>query len=397
MVGAGTAASFPNLGDLQFGPAAAIVFVTQAPFPRFQTLALGDVDGDGDVDLLLPVVGSVYPDFDDGPAEAGADLLVRNRGEGLFDVVDFLVPDETPGHAQVATFTDRDRDGDLDLLVPSEFGDISEPTAFFRNDSGGDWPTWVNDAPELGADIRPSAMGIDSADLNNDGRIDYCVSSFGPMMCLLSHGEVGYAEGAAALGIEAPEAVAATLYDWSAYSLELADFDNDSWADLAVVAGPPNRAGQLAFQPDVLFQGLPDGTFREATDEVDGFSDPRRHYGAAAADLDGDGSLDLVVGGTEGLPRLWMNRCGAEAWVEIEPVGAGLDPLALGTWVEVEAGGRRQLRELHGPRALGQGPSRLHFGLGEAERVDRLMVGWPDGSVTEATDLPVRGRLRVEQ
>ena len=83
--------------------------------------------------------------------------------------------------------------------------------------------------------------------------------------------------------------------------------------------------------------------------------------------------------------------------MEIEPVGAGLDPLALGTWVEVEAGGRRQLRELHGPRALGQGPSRLHFGLGEAERVDRLMVGWPDGSVTEATDLPVRGRLRVEQ
>jgi hypothetical protein len=90
-----------------------------------------------------------------------------------------------------------------------------------------------------------------------------------------------------------------------------------------------------------------------------------------------------------------MNPCGAEAWVDFDFVGPEANPLGVGVAVTIEAGGRRRTREVYGLRAVGQGPSRLHFGLGDVETVDRVEIRWPDGDLQVADDVPVRRLLTV--
>ena len=97
-------------------------------------------------------------------------------------------------------------DGDLDLLALSDLG---PPSAFWRNDGLVDGVVqWVDDGASLGAALEIAAMGIDSADLNRDGVLDYCISDVGPPRCLLSDGLGGYVEGAHALGFDIAEPIA---------------------------------------------------------------------------------------------------------------------------------------------------------------------------------------------
>ncbi len=395
-----------NLGGLAFG-APAVVHANDPDEPRglIQTGAYGDVDGDGDLDMLLPVVhqSSGGPEGGGGGGEGGGntdlpepgfDLLYVNEGDDGWRLSHLLSPEGDPGHAQVAVMTDFDRDGDQDVLIPSEFGDRSERTALYRNDGldeSGD-VVLVNVAPELTADIDPGAMGIDSFDANKDGRLDYCVSSVGPPQCLMSLGEDGYVEGAAAFGLTIPESF--DRAEWSSYSVEFADLDNDGFPDAAISAGPPTRDDPNPLQPDALYRGTAPGTVEEVTDEV-GFGDERRHYALASADLDRDGHLDLLVTGTEGPPVLWMNTCGPHAWLAVDLVGPGLNAEGFGALVTVRTGERTQMRELYNLRAIGQGPSELHFGLGDVDAADEVRVRWADGATSVYYDAPVRRRVTV--
>ncbi len=404
----GWAAIAPNLGDFQFGPArdALRVDPVDGLYPRFQTASFGDVDGDGDLDLLLP---SVHAAPAPGPGGAGnhdqpgdlwdpwSDYLLRNVGDLEFEVMRELAPRGGVGYSQVAVMTDRDLDGDPDIFVPSEFGFAPgvQPSAFYRNDGAQSGEVvLVDDAPEIGAALRVGAMGIDAADLNGDGRLDYCVSNLGPISCILSDPSGIYVESGAALGLNLPPVSGPEEWMWSAYSLDLADYDNDGNLDLSIVAGPPNREDPFPDHIDMIFQGLPDGSFADRTDDV-GFGDPRRHFGLASADFDEDGALDMIVSGSEGRPVLWMNRCTPGSFVDVTLVGPEPNIQGFGAIVRVTAGGRTQLRELFNLRAVGQGPARLHFGLGDAELVDRLEVLWPDGAASVAESLPVRRVLEV--
>ena len=400
--GAGFTALSENLGDLQFGPLE-MVHSTAPDDPRglVQTGAYGDVDGDGDLDMLLPVVhaggGGGGPQGDGGNTalpDPGFDLLYINEGDQGWRLSQTLSPLGEPGHAQVALMTDFDLDGDPDLLVPSEFGDRSERTALYRNDgldAAGD-PVLINVAPELFADIDPGAMGVASYDANGDGLLDYCVSSVGPPQCLMSLGDGTFVEGATALGLVVPDSF--DRPEWSSYSVEFVDLDNDSFMDAAVSAGPPNRDDPDPDHPDALYRGTPDGLLEEVTTAV-GFGDLRRHYALASADLDRDGFPDLVVTGTQGPPRVWMNRCGPGAWLDLDFEGVGANAEAYGVMVHVRAGGRTHVRELHSLRAVGQGPSELHFGLGDAETADEVSVRWPDGARSVFYDMPLRRRVTV--
>ena len=377
-----------NEGGLVWGPAEIIHRDDVEPIPRFVSCAFGDLDGDGDLDLFVPVVHAIAPPSDDRPPPH-VDLLFRNDG-GEFVLDRELMPADVAGHAQSALFTDRDFDGDLDLLVPSEFGRQSEPTAFFRNDGvGGDWVELVNDAPALSADIRVGAMGADSADLNGDGALDYCVSDFGPVRCLLSDGE-RYVDGAAPMGLTGPPGVEAG--SWSSWGVELVDLDADGHLDAAVAAGSPETWATEERHPDMLFAGVPGGDFEDATAES-GFGDETWHYGMAGADFDGDGFRDLILLGYDVPPKLLMNRCSAGGWLTVDLVGPESNGEAFGARVRVRSWTTDQVRELHSMRGFNQGPSQLHFGLG-SDTYASVEVTWPDGSVAVAENVPLNRHLR---
>ena len=318
-----------------------------------EAIVLGDVDLDGDVDAL-----TITSHFEDEDPSAEPLELFLNDGAGALALagrVDAVT-------SQAATLTDRDRDGDPDLFVLTNAFEGAAASVLLDHDGTG-WTTDV--APALNADVTLVAMGVDSGDLDGDGAFDYCASDLGPPVCLFSAGGGTYVDGAAAAGLH-PDAYPYDHPPLSGWSMDFADVDAD---------------GHL----DVL--------------HASGWDDVEPHYGMGVGDVDGDGSVEAVLAGPFHPPRLQLNRCAPGAWVIVELDGAPPNTTALGAVVEATLpDGRVLFREVLGPRAQGQSASQVHFGLGDGvDTLDRLVVRWPTGTVTEATGVPVRRRIRASE
>ena len=402
LVGEGFAASCRNLGGLRFGAAERLYFDDSYPISCIQTLAVGDVDGDGDLDIALPGLDPIPVDgFVPGPEPAwpGTPDLLLLQDDGVFTVARVLEQSPYPWLSMHALFTDRDDDGDLDLFIGSDRSRDGRPGASFWRNEG----ELVDDAAPIGADVHACVMGSASRDFDGDGDRDYCLSDLDSRLrCLLAEGD-GYVEGASSLGLQADLAAVPgwepTDEPWSPWSLEAIDLDNDGRVDLASAAGPPPGPGGVvespfsAFQPDVLWQGTGSG-FVDRSVEA-GYADPAPHYGLASADLDRDGTRELILGSWGGPVVLWDNPCGAGAWLEIALDGPDGNRQGFGARVEVRAGELVDVQELHALKTVGQSAAELHVGLGVAETVDRIEVRWPDGATTELDDLPVNARITV--
>ena len=386
-----------NLGSLGFGEPELVFDLGTGPVPVIYTVALGDADGDGDIDFFVPSADIISAPGEqalqvDPALPAGPHHWLYREGDAYVRGPSLQIGD--PGQLSLlALFTDRDRDGDLDLLVSSDRGESSqrEPSTFLRNDDG----VFVDDGKEVGARLRMSGMGAAVFDHNGDGRLDYLLADFRGFRFMQSAGD-RWVEAQALVGLTPPQ-TGPELAWWFGWSSEASDLDNDGWVDLATAGGLPFRPKNTEDLPlpqlDGLWQGQSDGTFVDKS--KGGFGDPRDHIGLVTADLDGDGWLDIVVSGTEGPARLWMNHCGLAHHVEVRLKGPPLNTAGLGAMVELTSGERTWLSEIQGPRSLMQGPPRVHIGLGERDEPVRLRVRWPDGVVTEAAALPIDSVLQV--
>lgn len=364
--GFGHAEVWPNQGDLDWGAPIPLP-VDSPPGTVITTAAFGDLDGDGRLDVVLPhqLLGA-HPTPDVSHA-----VLLQRADDRFEHALDLRV--EPGGSDSIATtLTDFDRDGDLDVLLLKDQGDHS---GLLRNDGVGadGLPIFTDVAAALGFDIDWNAMGMDSADLNDDGMLDWCVTDNGPPVCLLSS-DSGYIHASAALGTLPSQPVGALgSLGWS---LELADLDNDGHVELIQASGRTDWRSER--YPDLLLRGLPGGRFEDVSAAwgVDSTDD---HYAAAAADFDNDGFLDLVMTGPGLVPQLFMTRCGSESWLDFDLAGPPGNGEGFGAIVEVLLPDRTLTRELYSQRAQGQGPSRLHFGLGDVATDVPVSVLWPDG------------------
>jgi hypothetical protein len=321
-------------------------------------------------------------------------VLLNDGAGGLAPSVS-IPPTGCGVSAQVTLSTDRDGDGDADVLWPNNNAQRGR-MAFLRNDGldGGGLPQLVDDAADLGADLQLSGMGVDTTDWNGDGALDYCITDVGPLRCLASS-SAGYVESAASLGLVPGEPAldhpGPTTLGWS---FDFVDLDFDGWLDGVQASGPDwesAEAGDLLW-PDLVWQGGEEG-WTDVSEEV-GIHSDAPHYGVSTADFDGDGWTDLTIAGPGAPPELWMNRCGEAAWTQVELRGPGGNPDAYGARIEVTAAGRTIVRERYGLRAGGQSGDVTPFGLGAAETYD-LRVIWPDGERSERIGLPARRRVTV--
>jgi hypothetical protein len=165
------------------------------------------------------------------------------------------------------------------------------------------------------------------------------------------------------------------------------DFDHDGWKDIFMVHGHvypevEAQSGNAPYKQErLLFWNLRNGTFFDLSAQA-GTAILARHCsrGAAVGDLDNDGSLEIVVNNMNDTPSVLKNAGGKKNWIMIKTVGRRSNRNGIGARVTVVAGGVRQMDEVRsGGSYISHNDLRLHFGTGDAIKVDRAEVSWPSG------------------
>ncbi len=379
---------FRNRGDGTFED------VAEAAGLAGSTCAVGAAFLDADGDGLLDIYVGNYLSFDKeyrlyfkpvvfpGPLAfaAQADQLYLNRGDGTFADASEAAGLRAfePGRAMGVSVIDHDLDGRPDLYV------ANDATASFllHNAGGGKFEErGVRSGVAYGVNgDAAAAMAAMVGDIDEDGRPDMRVtaSSYGSMF--VNRPDGGFQDRILRCGI------AGASGQWPSWGGGFLDFDCDGHLDLYAANGDLYRA---TGRPDLLFRGKGDGTFEDVSLTSGAwFREERPARGACIVDLDDDARLDVVVAHIGGRPALLRNQTRGNHGVLVALTARAKTASGQGARVTVSAGGRDRVQHLW-PRSgyLGSGDPRLHFGLGEADRIDRLEVAWTDGTKQTFTDL----------
>ncbi len=381
----------------------------------FTTSALFfDREGDGDLDLFVtayldesrPPAGPCL--WKGTPVACGPKgfppleaLLFVNDGSGRFA----LAPPEDgiaghPGYGLGAVALDADGDGDADLFAAND----SSPNHLFLNRGDGAFEErgLLSGVALSSSGTSQASMGVDAGDLDGDGAEDLVVTNFSDDVHNFFRREAPalFSDRSQVSGL------AQASFTRLGWAVLLEDFDLDRDLDVFLANGhvypgvedfDPNTEYLQALQ--VLFN---DGTGRLREEPARlgvAFATPFAARGAAPADFDRDGDVDLLVVRDADSPLLLRNDLPAPGshWLKVRLEGSSVNREGLGATVEVEDRYGRQTRQMRRSRGyLSSGPAELVFGLGPSERVERLHVRWP-GRAGEQTcrDLGVDRTLTV--
>jgi hypothetical protein len=370
----------------------------------------GDYDGDGRLDLFVP--GYVHFDRDNLPSggENGVpdtfctfrgvqvncgprglkgepDHLFRNNGDDTFtDVSEKAGVADAPGYYGLASlFVDINNDGKMDLLV----ADDSTPNYLYLNKGDGTFEdvSYSSGYALNEAGRETASMGIAAGDFENNGMVDVFNTTFSDDYKPLyrNDGEGNLTDSSYQLGIAE---VSVPFLGWGNGFL---DYDNDGWKDLIMADGhvypqvDQHAWGTSFAQRPMLFHNLGGKKFEAvAAVEGSGLADVITGRGLAVGDLFNDGKLDVVINVLDGHPVILRNvSADKNHWVELKLVGGPKSPRdAVGATVYMTANGMKQRGDvLSGGSYASTSDPRLHFGLGQATKVDDIQIHWPDGKV----------------
>lgn len=382
----------------------------------------GDYDGDGNLDLF--VGGYIHLDLKNPPMsgskavgyafcqyrgvqvmcgprglQGAHDHLYHNNGDGTFtDVSKKLGVDDPNGYyALGALFADVNNDGKPDLLVAND----STPNYLYINKGNG---TFEDDSYMSGYALNESGreianMGIAAGDYLNNGHLDIVNTDFADDYNVLFQNDgtgtftdVSYQAG-----------IAVSSIPFVSFGDGFLDYDNDGWLDLLIINGHvypqvdqhPEWGESYAERP-LLYHNLKNGKFSLVPAvEGTGLAVVSVGRGAAFGDLFNDGKIDVVINNMDGVPVLLRNvNPDHHHWVEMKLIGGPKSPRdAVGTTVYLTAGGiRRRQDVLSGGSYLSSNDMRVHFGLGDLDKVGQVEIHWPSGTV-EKLGLPAVDRI----
>ncbi|NIM51072.1 MAG: hypothetical protein GTN62_10845 [Gemmatimonadales bacterium] len=302
------------------------------------------------------------------------DVLYHNNGDGTFtDVTQQAGVYNPEGRAMGVVSGDIDDDGDWDIFVPND----GMYNYLYRNNGDG---TFTDVAVRTGtaygqAGEATSAMSAEFADIDLDGLVDIVVPDMAYSCVYKNTGTGFFQEMSARTGL------AAACGQYTSWSANYFDFDHDGYGDLFITNGHAHR---LIGQEDLLLINDAGKRFINVSRELGpDFQEKFVSRGSAAGDFDNDGDVDLLVMNMNARPRLLRNDGGNRRnWIMIHLVGTTSNRDAIGARVRLTVGEKTQTRlRVSSSGYLSQGDHRLHFGLGDATRVDRIEIRWPSGEV----------------
>jgi hypothetical protein len=316
--------------------------------------------------------------------------LFHNLGNGKFeDVTPTSGIFDSSSKSLGVALLDYDQDGWPDLLVAND----TQPNKLYRNQRNGTFKDVAVDAGiAFSAEGKARAgMGVDVADFNNSGTPGVAITNFDNEMIGLYRAPAGgnYVDVAAQSG------VGLASKDKLGFGCIFLDADLDGALDLAVVNGHiddtvRNVRGVGYAQPPQLFLNDGQGKFRDAAVEVGGgFAQPKVGRGLAYGDFDRDGDLDLLITTNNGPAYLYRNdQLGGNKSLRIRLVGTKSNRDAVGARVRIFHGETSQSRLVKGGSSyLSQSELPLTFGLGKRDKIDRLVIDWPNGGMEEYKNL----------
>ncbi len=315
----------------------------------------------------------------------GRVTLFHNRGDGTFeDVTAKTGIGAIKGfYAFTAVAADLNRDGWVDLFVACD----STPSLFFRNNGDGTFS-------EIGAEtalafnehgFEQGGMGIAIGDYDRDGWLDLVKTNFaGDYPNVFHNLEDAIFEDVV---VRAGLAVNPQYVGWG---VGLVDLDNDGWQDVFQVNGHvypeldhQDRVQEEYRQPALVYRNLGGGRFEDVSERVGpALAVKKASRGAAFGDFDNDGDIDVAVMNMGEGPSLYRNDLESQAhWVALRLEGTKSNRSAIGATVTIEAGGATQTKPVVSQSSyVSHSDLRVHFGLGETAKVDKILVRWPSGA-----------------
>ena len=371
-----------------------------------------DVDGDLDIfvvnylvyELSMPVttfkgvVGYGHPRSYKGTP----DVLYRNNGNGTFtniaEIAGVTNPETNPkeGRGMAAVACDYDNDGFPDIYVTND----TNRNFLYHNNGDG---TFTDESLFMGvgydeSGVAEGSMGVDCGDYNRDGWLDLIVANSEKATLYKNEEGLFFADATAESGLQQP-----TL-PFVGFSPLFLDYDNDGHLDLFCANGHPQDVIEILMdqetyaQRDQMFQNRGDGTYADVSETAGAyFTETRVGRAAATADYDNDGDPDIVIMNSNQRAVLLRNDGGNEKnWIGIKLIGTQRNRDGIGAKVTVSTEDKTQMQEVKSGSSYASGSdTRLLFGLGASQRVEKIVIVWQGGTTQVLENVSINQILTI--